>query len=236
MRAIVCVGSSQEWAAVVRGAAPYLSEGEATIAYVVDERALREYQLATRNLLGRRGMQEREMASVAEAAANEMLREAEELLEKLRPSLAVDSLLLRGRPGESLVEAATGQEADAILLGRGDPGSGQPATVSGSVTGWKRNPRGEKDGLRLADGTEVTFPPHRSREIEAAIGEGSEVEATGEWHGHRLHAHYIKDLRSGRTLEAHKPPARRGPHRAHLGHTARFVVDHAPCDVVVLRV
>lgn len=48
-----------------------------------------------------------------------------------------------------------------------------------------------------------------------------------------LHAYSISDVRTGASVPAHEPPDEK-PGRRPLGHTARFVVDHALCDVVVL--
>jgi hypothetical protein len=48
-----------------------------------------------------------------------------------------------------------------------------------------------------------------------------------------LHAYDIVDPRSGGRAEAHKPYGE-APGKSPLGHTVRFVVDHALCDVVVL--
>ena len=233
MRALVCI-PVQEWETVVRGAARYLTEGEAILAHVVDERGLTGYDLATRGLLGRRARHpQEEMATVSEIATRDLLADAESLLEQLCPNLAASPLVLRGMPNEELIRAARDHRAETIFVGRGTPGAGQAVKVSGVVRGWKRNHHGDLDALYLSDGTEVRFPPHRAPEILTVAGEGVMIEAQGERRGRHLHAHRITDTASGASVEAHKPPGG-GPRKQHLGHTARFIVDHAPCDVVAL--
>jgi hypothetical protein len=104
----------------------------------------------------------------------------------------------------------------------------------GVVRGWRQNPHGETDGLTLDDGVQVHFPPHRAEEIRAVVREGVPVEVAGAWRGRHLHAHTIADPNSGALAQAHKPPDEQ-PEKRPLGHTARFVTDHALCDVVILR-
>ena len=234
MRAFVCI-DGRDWEAVVRGAARYLKKGEAILAHVVDERAPRGYDLAIRGLLGRRRRRsEEEIASVSEAAAGELLADAENLLRQLRPELNVRSVVLKGSPNEELMGAANAAEAQTIFIGRGTSGSRPQLSVSGTVRGWKENRHGDQDGLYLEDGTEVGFPPHRAREIQSLIREGTPISALGTWHGRRFHAYTITDSESGTRVEAHKFPGE-GPGKMPLGHTARYVVDHALCDVTLLR-
>ncbi len=235
MRAFVCI-DGRDWEAVVRGVARYLREGEAVLAHVVDERAPRGYDLALRGLLGRRSRRsEEEMAPVSEAAAGELLADAGDLLRQLRPELNVRSEVLKGSPNEELMRAANAAEAQTIFVGRGTPGSRPRVTSSGTVRGWKENRHGDRDGLYLEDGTEVRFPPHRAREIQSLIREGTPVEILGTWHGQGLHAYRITASDSRTSVEAHKLPGE-GPGKMPLGHTARFVVDHALCDVTILRI
>ena len=89
-------------------------------------------------------------------------------------------------------------------------------------------------GSVLKDGTEVRFPPQRAREIQSLISEGTSVEVLGTWQRVALHAYRITASDSGNAVEAHKPPGE-GPGKLPLGHTARFVVDHALCDVILPR-
>jgi nucleotide-binding universal stress UspA family protein len=235
MRAFVCI-DGRDWEAVVRGAARYLKEGEeAILAHVVDERAARGYDLAIRGLLGRRRRRsEEEMALVSEEAAGELLADAEDLLGRLCPGLTLRSAILKGSPNEELMKAANAAEVEAIFIGRGAPGSRSQVRVSGSVRGWKENPHGDLDGLYLEDGSEVGFPPHRAGEVQSLIREGRPISASGTWHGRRFHAYTIVDSVSGTSVEAHELPGEE-PGKMPLGHTARFVVDHARCDVTVLK-
>jgi nucleotide-binding universal stress UspA family protein len=233
MRAFVCI-DVRDWEAVVRGVARHLREGEAILGHVVDERPTHAYDLALRSLLGRgRRRSEEEMASASEAAAGELLADAEDLLKQLRPDLAVRSVVLSGLPNEQLIGAANAAESQGIFIGRGSPGSRPRVTVSGTVRGWKENRHGDRDGLYL-EGTEVRFPPHKAREIQHHIRKATLVEIFGTWHGQSLHAYRITDPDSGTQVEAHKLPGE-GPGKMPLGHTARYVVDHAPCDVTILR-
>lgn len=225
---------SQGWERVVRSAARYLPEGEATIACVVDERATSGYGLSVRGLLGRRPRpHEEELGPVSETEAEKFLSEASELLSKLRPGISIETLILHGHPNEAIAAAATEQNADAVFIGRGSPGADRPETISGTVSEWKRNHHGDLDGFFLEDRTEVKFPPHRAAEVQRVIRGKSAVEVWGARRGRRFHAFEIADSESGSKVEAHKPPGR-GPEKMHLGHTARFVVDHVSCDVVLI--
>ena len=231
--AFVCV-DLRDWEAVIRGAARYLLEEEALLAHVVDERAPRGYELALRGLLGRRGRgAQRGMDAASRDAALGLLADAEALLVRLRPLVSTRTAVLSGPPNEEIVRAAGEAEARTIFVGRGTPGSRPTATVRGVVRGWRQNPRGETDALVLEDGTEVRFPPHTAGPVRSVAREGKPVEATGSWRAGALHAYVIVGSNSGDRVEAHKPPEEE-PGKSPLGHTARFVVDHAPCDVVVL--
>lgn len=235
MRSFVCV-DERDWEAVVRGAARYLARGTATLAHVIDERGPRGYELSLRGLLGRRGRgnrQEEGMGVAAREAAERLLSDAKALLEGLSPGLSVQTTVPSGDPNKELMRAAGEAGAETIFIGRGAPGVRPRETVSGVVRGWNENRGGRADGLTLDDGTEVKFPPQRAGEVRAALSEGSRVEATGVWQGRRLHAYTITDAASGASVEAHEPPYEQ-PGEKPLGHTARFVVDHALCDVVVL--
>lgn len=234
MRAFVCI-DSRDWEAVVRGVARYLREGEVVLAHVIDQRAPHGYGLALRSLLGRRRRRfEEEMTPVSEAAAEELLADAENLLQQFSPELTVRSVVLRGSPNEELMGAANAAEAQTIFIARGTPEHRPRVTVSGTVRGWKENRHGEPDGLYLEEGTEVRFPPHQAREIQSLIREGSRVEVLGTWYGQGLHAYRITNSDSGSPVAAHKLPGE-GPGKMPLGHTARFVVDHALCDVTLLQ-
>jgi nucleotide-binding universal stress UspA family protein len=236
VKALVCV-DGRDWEAVVHGVARYLSgEGEVTMAHVVDERAPRGYEMSLRGLLGRRRpiSAEERMSRASQEAAEGLLADAEDLLQRLRPGTVVEVAVLDGDPNHELMRAADKTGAQTIFIGRGTPSAQPRETVSGVVAGWNRNRKGEFDGLLLEDGTEVRFPPHRGEAIRAAICEGTRVEASGVWQGRNvLHSYQITDTQTGAPLETHETPDNQPGDRP-LGHTARFVVDHALCDVVVL--
>lgn len=65
------------------------------------------------------------------------------------------------------------------------PGPGPDAEVAGSITlssrvqQWLLNPNGEVDGLLLADGTQVAFPPHLSAVVLQAMKPGDAVQVIG---------------------------------------------------------
>lgn len=226
----------RDWEEVTRGIARYLPDGgEVMLAHVVDERAPRGYELALRGLLGRRRpAAEEDMERASREAAEGFLTEAREMLLRRSPTLIVETMVLSGDPNKELMRAAEETGAETIFVGRGTPGARPRASVSGVVTGWNRNPEGRLDGLLLDDGTEVRFPPHRAEAVRGAIRDGAAVEATGVWQGrHVLHAYSISDAGTGTSVPAHEPPDEK-PGKRPLGHTARFVVDHALCDVVVL--
>lgn len=233
MKCLICI-DPRGWEAVVRGAARYLREAEATVACVVDERGPEGYGLSVRGLLGRKPRPHEDLEPVSGTEAERVLSEAADLLSNLRPGLSVETLVLRGLPNEELVNAARYREADAVFIGRGSPGADRPETISGVVSGWKRNHHGDLDGFYLEDETEVRFPPHRASEVRRVVREGSAVEVWGTRRGRHFHAFEVADPGSGEKVEAHKPPGR-GPQKIHLGHTARFVTDHVPCDVVLIR-
>ena len=233
MSAFVCV-DARDWEAVIRGAARYLPEGEAILAHVVDERASRGYELVLRGLLGRRDRgAQRGMDAASREAASGLLADAEALLARLCPRVSTRTAMLSGPPNEEIVRAAGEAGSRTIFVGRGIPGSRPTTTVRGVVRGWRQNPSGETDALLLEDGTEIRFPPHRAGPVRNVAHEGEPVEATGSWREGALHAYAIVGSNPGDRVEAHKPPDEK-PGKSPLGHTARFVVDHALCDVVVL--
>ena len=51
--------------------------------------------------------------------------------------------------------------------------------AQGTVSRYLLNPNGEVDGLLLADGTQVNFPPHMSDELVATIKPGQSVSVQG---------------------------------------------------------
>lgn len=239
MDAFVCI-DGRGWEAVTRGAARYLPDGaRVTLAHVVDERAPRGYEMSVRGLLGRRRPPAEEgMERASREAAEGLLSDARDLLLRRRPGSTVEVLVLSGDPNKELMRAAAETGAEVIFIGRGAPGARPRETISGVVRDWTRNPDGEPDGLLLEDGTVVRFPPHRTGAVRDAVGgaveNGAEIEATGARRGRDgLHAYSISDPRTGVSVRAHEAPDEK-PGERPLGPTARFVVDHALCDVVVL--
>ncbi len=236
MKAFVCV-DAQDWEALIRGVARYLNgEGEVTLAHVVDERAPRGYEMSLRGLLGRRrpGGAEERMSRASREAAEDLLADARNLLQHNHPGLVVETAVLDGDPNHELMRAAGEAGTEIIFISRGTPGARSTETVSGVVGSWNQNREGQFDGFVLEDGTEVRFPPPRAEAIRAAVHEGAQVEASGVWQGRRvLHAYSITDTQNDNRVQAHESPDEQ-PGERPLGHTARFVVDHALCDVVVL--
>jgi len=53
------------------------------------------------------------------------------------------------------------------------------ASVTGRIERWLVNPNGDLDGLLLADGTQVSFPPHLSTAVLQLLKPGSTVVVTG---------------------------------------------------------
>jgi hypothetical protein len=73
------------------------------------------------------------------------------------------------------------------------------------------NPDGEVDGLLLADGTVVKFPPHLSSVLTAAVKPGAHVSVVGfpgasTPYGHAVHALAITNTATGQTV-VDQPPA-----------------------------
>jgi nucleotide-binding universal stress UspA family protein len=233
VKALLCI-EARDWRHVVEGAARYLGEGEAIIACVIDDRPSLGYELAVKGLLGRRRPRDAGMATVSKATAEQVLADARSILEQSCPRLSVSTLLLRGRPNEALVESAKEQAVDAIFVGRGSTVDGGGAKVAGTVSGWTTNRAGDAHGFFLQDGTEVRFPPHLASEIAGIFPEGTEVEVRSVRKKDHLHAHRITNTLTGGTLEVH-PDLPADLRKSPPGHTARFVLDHAACDVIVLH-
>lgn len=227
MRALVCVDASG-WEALIRVSARYLDECEVVLAHVLDQRPLRGYELTVRGLLGRRNPSPEAVVALSETTAGELLTEAEALIRQRCPRLDVSSIVLSGLPGEELVRTARERRVEAIFIGRSSPKSGGVVSVSGTVKDWMRNRHGDIDGLYLEDGTAVSFPPHKASEIRTIVDTGTFVEAGGERHPEHLHAYSIAVPSTGASVKAHNVSG-----RDRLGRTARYVVDHSPCDVLV---
>lgn len=52
-------------------------------------------------------------------------------------------------------------------------------TLNGRLQQWLLNPNGEVDGLLLADGTQVAFPPHLSASVQQTMKPGDTVQVVG---------------------------------------------------------
>ena len=70
--------------------------------------------------------------------------------------------------------------ASALAQTPPPPPSGAPApVVTGRIQQWLINPNGDVDGLLLADGTQVAFPPHLSATVQQTMKPGDTVQVAG---------------------------------------------------------
>ena len=76
----------------------------------------------------------------------------------------------------------------------------------GTVVQYDLTPRGDVDGLILADGTEVHFPPHMGRDVQAAVRPGDAVTIRGEKSGPVLRAGSVA-ASGGAPITDRGPPA-----------------------------
>ncbi len=114
------------------------------------------------------------------------------------------------------VFAAAAAAAAAQGLATYDPA--QLPASRGIVAQYSLSPRGDVDGLILADNTEVHLPPHLGRQLAAAIKPGDSVTI------HGLHARSIamiqalsvRDDATGRTVTDHGGPPPAPPIRPDL--------------------
>jgi hypothetical protein len=99
-----------------------------------------------------------------------------------------------------------------------DAGARMPV-LTGRVQRWLVNPNGEVDGLLLADGTQVAFPPHLSAAAQQLLKPGDEVRVAG-WRtpdAPMVRASRLTATASGRSLDdtpasaSPPPPAPRDP-------------------------
>ncbi|MCZ8396382.1 hypothetical protein [Achromobacter ruhlandii] len=87
------------------------------------------------------------------------------------------------------------------------PGAAAPVVAQGQVQRLLINPYGEVDGLRLADGTVVRFPPHLSQALSAAIKPGDAVRVIGRPQSRgSVKADAIVNATSGQTVYDQPPP------------------------------
>ncbi|BEP39864.1 hypothetical protein [Variovorax sp. V15] len=88
--------------------------------------------------------------------------------------------------------------------------------ASGRVQQWLLNPNGEADGLLLADGTQVAFPPHLSAAVMQALRPGDTVQVRG-WRAPQVPVVRMQSLSAnGRSVIDEPPvPGMFPPRRAH---------------------
>ena len=84
------------------------------------------------------------------------------------------------------------------------PDAGTVAT--GRVRQWLLNPDGDADGLLLADGTQVAFPPHLSAAVMQALKPGDTVQVSG-WRAPGVPVVRMQSLSANGRSVADQPPA-----------------------------
>lgn len=84
------------------------------------------------------------------------------------------------------------------------------ATFSGRVQQWLLNPNGEVDGLLLADGTQVAFPPHLSAMVQQTLKPGDAVQISG-WRAPGAPVVRSASLSANGRTVADQPPALGSP-------------------------
>jgi hypothetical protein len=98
---------------------------------------------------------------------------------------------------------------------KGEPGHDARMKVEGVVAELLTNPKGDVDGLKLDDKTEVKFPPHLGAELKAMAKPGEKVLVAGRRHvtpkgDVHLHADRIEIASTGAVIER-RPPEHAGP-------------------------
>ncbi|WP_428376551.1 hypothetical protein [Lichenicoccus sp.] len=78
-----------------------------------------------------------------------------------------------------LLAGAGGLAAAQVIAQQGGYDPGQLPAFHGTVQQYDLTPRGDVDGVLLADGTEVHFPPHLGLQVTAAIRPGDAVTIRG---------------------------------------------------------
>jgi hypothetical protein len=84
------------------------------------------------------------------------------------------------------------------------PDAGTVAT--GRVQQWLINPNGDADGLLLADGTQVAFPPHLSAAVMQVLKPGDTVQVSG-WRAPGVPVVRMQSLSANGRSVADQPPA-----------------------------
>jgi len=80
------------------------------------------------------------------------------------------------------------------------------AVASGRMAQWLLNPNGEADGLLLADGTQVTFPPHLSAAVMQVLKPGDAVQVSG-WRAPDVPVVRMQSLSANGRSVSDQPPA-----------------------------
>jgi len=79
-------------------------------------------------------------------------------------------------------------------------------TTQGRVAQWLVNPNGEADGLLLADGTQVAFPPHLSASVMQMLRPGDTVRVAG-WRAPNVPVVRAQTLEANGRSVIDQPPA-----------------------------
>ena len=77
--------------------------------------------------------------------------------------------------------------------------------ATGRVQQWLLNPNGEADGLLLADGTQVAFPPHLSAAVMQALRPGDTVQVRG-WRAPQVPVVRMQSLSANGRSVIDEPP------------------------------
>jgi hypothetical protein len=86
------------------------------------------------------------------------------------------------------------------------------ATADGTVSQYLMNPDGDVDGLLLADGTQVKFPPHMSNDLIRVVKPTDKISVQGERENARVVTGFtITNAASGQSVTEAPPSALRPP-------------------------
>jgi len=116
-------------------------------------------------------------------------------------------LLLLAAPFTAIAQGKKGKGPDEFL--RAQAYMNAPPAAQATVSRMLVNPFGEVDGVLLDSGALITFPPHMSEQLAAAVRPGDAVDIKGypEMPG-QIKGYVITNTRTGQTVMAHpKPPA-----------------------------
>lgn len=80
------------------------------------------------------------------------------------------------------------------------------STLDGRLQQWLLNPNGDIDGLLLADGTQVAFPPHLSAAVQGMLKPGDRVQVSG-WRAPEAPVLRAASLSANGHTVADQPPA-----------------------------